>query len=182
MGQSVLTVWSILTLSTMLDNLFYLIYIIIIYTWLSGFALLCIVWISGDQKWPCCLYHFFVINTVEFPSQRPVVFSLICAWINGWANDREAGDLRRHRAHYDVIVMNEKVGIMITLRFQLMLATAYSAANDDKVVIKTTPYAFMNTTALRKIVLKIRICFHNPLNSVIVLRSLNSKNVGQWFD
>ena len=26
-------------------------------------------------------------------------------WINGWVNIREAGDLRRHRAHYDVIVV-----------------------------------------------------------------------------
>ena len=26
-------------------------------------------------------------------------------WINGWVNNREAGDLRRYRAHYDVIVM-----------------------------------------------------------------------------
>ena len=34
-----------------------------------------------------------------------LVFSLICAWINGWMNNREANDLRRHRAHYDVIVM-----------------------------------------------------------------------------
>ena len=34
-----------------------------------------------------------------------LIFTLICARINGWANNREAGDLRRHRAHYDVIVM-----------------------------------------------------------------------------
>ena len=34
-----------------------------------------------------------------------LMFSLICAWINGWVNNREAGDLRRYRAHYDVIVM-----------------------------------------------------------------------------
>ena len=34
-----------------------------------------------------------------------LMFSLICIWINGWVNNREAGDLRRHRAHYDVIVM-----------------------------------------------------------------------------
>ena len=27
-------------------------------------------------------------------------------WIIGWVNNREAGDLRRHRAHYDVIVMS----------------------------------------------------------------------------
>ena len=32
-------------------------------------------------------------------------FSLICAWINRWVNNRETGDLRRHRAHYDVIAM-----------------------------------------------------------------------------
>ena len=33
-------------------------------------------------------------------------FPLICAWINGWVNNREAGDLRPHRAHYVVIVMS----------------------------------------------------------------------------
>ena len=32
-------------------------------------------------------------------------FSLICTWINGWVNNREAGDLRRHRVHYGVTVM-----------------------------------------------------------------------------
>ena len=26
-------------------------------------------------------------------------------WINGWINNREAGDLIRHRAHYDVTLM-----------------------------------------------------------------------------
>ena len=30
-------------------------------------------------------------------------------WINGWVNNREAGDLRRHRAHDDIIVMNTKI-------------------------------------------------------------------------
>ena len=33
------------------------------------------------------------------------MFSLICALINSWVNNREAGDLRRHRAHYDVTVI-----------------------------------------------------------------------------
>ena len=47
----------------------------------------------------------------EFPAQRPVTrsfdvfFYQICVWINGRENNREAGDLRRHHAHYDVIVM-----------------------------------------------------------------------------
>ena len=34
-----------------------------------------------------------------------LIISLICAWINASVNNRKAGDLRRHRAHYDVIVM-----------------------------------------------------------------------------
>ena len=34
-----------------------------------------------------------------------LMFSLICVWINDWVNNREAGDSRRYRAHYDVIVM-----------------------------------------------------------------------------
>ena len=45
----------------------------------------------------------------EFPAQSQwrgaLMFSLICIWINGWVNNSEAGDLRRYRAHYDVIVM-----------------------------------------------------------------------------
>ena len=47
----------------------------------------------------------------EFPTQRPVTRSfdvfLICVWINDWINNREPGDLRRYRAHSDVIVMTE---------------------------------------------------------------------------
>ena len=39
--------------------------------------------------------------------REALMFSLISAWINGWVNNREAGDLGRHRAHYDVIVMRE---------------------------------------------------------------------------
>ena len=32
-------------------------------------------------------------------------------WINGWVNNREDGDLRRHRAHYDVIVMSSMINL-----------------------------------------------------------------------
>ena len=44
----------------------------------------------------------------EFPAQwrgALMMFSLICARINDWVNNREAGDLRRHHGHYDVYVM-----------------------------------------------------------------------------
>ena len=43
----------------------------------------------------------------EFPAQRPVTrsFDVFFALINGWVNNDEASDLRRHRAHYDVTVI-----------------------------------------------------------------------------
>ena len=37
--------------------------------------------------------------------RRALMFSLICEWINSWVNNRVAVDLRRHGAHYDLIVM-----------------------------------------------------------------------------
>ena len=40
---------------------------------------------------------------------RALMFSLICVRINGWVNNREAGDFRRYHAHYDVTVMNKEV-------------------------------------------------------------------------
>ena len=33
-----------------------------------------------------------------------LMLSLICTWIHGWVNNREAGVLSRHCAHYDVII------------------------------------------------------------------------------
>ena len=58
-----------------------------------------------------CAWNSLV--TGEFPSQRPVTqsfdFCLIYAWTNGWVNNRETGDLRRHRAHYDVIVLAVRI-------------------------------------------------------------------------
>ena len=32
-------------------------------------------------------------------------------WTNGWVNNQDAGDLRRHRAYYDVTVMWCRIGI-----------------------------------------------------------------------
>ena len=69
-------------------------------------------------KWKHCpCYWPFVRGIHRSPMNSPhkgqwhgaFMFSLICAWINGWVNNRVAGDLRRHRAHYDVTVMCKTV-------------------------------------------------------------------------
>ena len=38
---------------------------------------------------------------------RALMVSMICAWIKGSVNNREAGDLKRHRTHYDVTLMQD---------------------------------------------------------------------------
>ena len=43
-----------------------------------------------------------------------LMFSLICAGIKDWVNNREAGDLRRLRGHYYVNVMNKNVLLTLT--------------------------------------------------------------------
>ena len=66
-----------------------------------------IKWKHFPRNWP------FVRGIHRSPVKSPhkgqwrgaLMFSLICARINGWVNNGEAGDLRRYRAHYDVSVM-----------------------------------------------------------------------------
>ena len=47
-----------------------------------------------------------------------LMFSLISAWINGWVNNCGSGDLRPHRAHYDVIVMLQVARVMLVIYIQ----------------------------------------------------------------
>ena len=51
--------------------------------------------------------HRSLVNSPHKGQWRgALMFSLICAIINGWVNNREDGDLRCHRAHCDVTVMS----------------------------------------------------------------------------
>ena len=66
-----------------------------------------IKWKHFPHYWPFARgIHRSPVNSPHKGQWRgALMFSLICAWINAWVNNCEAGDLRRHRAHYGVIVM-----------------------------------------------------------------------------
>ena len=66
-----------------------------------------IKWKHFPRYWPFLWgIHRWPVNSPHKGQWRGVLmFSLICVGINGWVNNCGAGDLRRHRAHYDVIVM-----------------------------------------------------------------------------
>ena len=44
-----------------------------------------------------------------------LMFSLICAWTNDWANHRDPGDLKSQCIHYDVTVMHILYGFIYCL-------------------------------------------------------------------
>ena len=51
--------------------------------------------------------HLSPVNSQHKGQWRgALMFSFICAWIDGWVNNGEAGGLRRHRAHCDVTLMH----------------------------------------------------------------------------
>ena len=67
-----------------------------------------IKWKHFPRYWPFVRgIHRSPVNSPHKGQWRgALIFSLICARINCWVNNREAGDLRRHQAHCDVIVMH----------------------------------------------------------------------------
>ena len=78
---------------------------------------LCIRWNSLPPAWWRPQMETFSVllalysgNSVNSPHKGQwcgaLTFSLISAWTNGWVNNRDAGDLRRHRAHYDVAIID----------------------------------------------------------------------------
>ena len=66
-----------------------------------------IEWKNFPRYWPFVRgIHRSTVNSPHNGQWRgSLMFSMICAWMNVWVNNREAGDLRCHHAHYDVTVM-----------------------------------------------------------------------------
>ena len=66
-----------------------------------------IKWIHFPRNWPFVRrIHRSPVNSPHKGQWRgALMFSLICIWINDWVNKREAGYVRRYRAHSDVTVM-----------------------------------------------------------------------------
>ena len=80
---------------------------LIVYIMICSFHDDVIKWKHFPRNWPFVWgIHRSPVNSPHKGQWRgALMFSLICVWINGWVNNREAGDLRRHRNHYDVSVM-----------------------------------------------------------------------------
>ena len=68
--------------------------------------------------------------TGEFPSQGPATRSFDLFFdLNGWVNNRDAANLRRHLAHYDVTVMLFNFPLTQPIGRQIMHSTQASFGN-----------------------------------------------------
>ena len=93
-----------------------------------------IKWKQFLRYWPFVRgIHRSPVGSPHKGQWREALFSLICAWTNGWANNRGTGDLRYHYAHYDVIVMmpNKTVDIV-----QMESATAFISMRIFGILVK----------------------------------------------
>ena len=74
-----------------------------------------IKWKHFPRDWPFVWgIHRSPVNSPHKGQWRGgLMFSLIFVWINGWVNNREAGDLRRYLAQDDVSVMSHGIGQVI---------------------------------------------------------------------
>ena len=66
-----------------------------------------IKWKHFPRYWPFVpgIHRSPVISPHKGQWRGGLMFSFICVWTNSRVNNREAGDLRLYRAHYDVILM-----------------------------------------------------------------------------
>ena len=89
----------------------------------------------------------------EYPAQRPVKRSfdvfLDLRLNKRLSNNRDAGDLRRHRAHYDVTVMGD---------YSFGTQTTWPATSQIIVII----------THPRPIIQKTKICYHDTLTNTFL--------------
>ena len=110
------------------------------------------LWCIFLDLWLMGVFHDDVIKWKHFPRYWPfvrginrppvnsphkgqwcgtLIFSLICTRISCWVNNREADDLRRHRADYDVIVMYELQKIKNTFHFHILQQPFSTDYNHD---------------------------------------------------
>ena len=100
-----------------------------------------IKWKHFSRYWPFerGIYRSPVNSPHKDQWRGALMFSLNCAGINGWVNNREAGDLRRHHAHYDVTIM-----VMFFQIAESMHIESRYRGTELKLSMANTPKALLN--------------------------------------
>ena len=106
-----------------------------------------IEWKNCPRYWPFVRgIHRSPVNSPHKGQRRGgLMFSLICTWINVWVNNCEAGDLRSHRAHYDVTVMSSvKNSIDQVQQSAVIISFAHNVNNEFATKYNMNIYLILN--------------------------------------
>ena len=117
-------------------------------------CILLIITIANHYSWHTNLWYRSPV-TSEFPTQRSVTRSFD-ARMNDWINNREAGDLRRHRTHYVVTIMHFWTlmrsrylsFLLVDVCDQYFLYVVYSVVADNLAMLGARASATMVLTSL----------------------------------
>ena len=79
-----------------------------------------IKWQHFPRHWPFVWeIHRSPVNSPHKGQWRQaLMFSFICAWINGCVNNKEASNLIRHRANYNAIVKWWSIAVLLFVRIK----------------------------------------------------------------
>ena len=108
-----------------------------------------IKWKHFPRYWPFVRrIHRSPVNSPHKGQWRgALMFSLICTRINGWVNNREAGDLRRHRALYDITVMCTRA-VCVTPCILIKSNFSYASRAPDPRLVKCLTASCWDTLGL----------------------------------
>ena len=134
-------------------------------------------WKHFPRYWPLRGIHRSPVNSPHKGQWRgALMFSLICAWINGSANNGEAGDLRRHRAHYDVTVMTKHRKTLGKYCGAYCIINTYLCNHDDFIKWKHFPRHWHFVLSRRPVTRSFDVFFDLRLN-----KRLSKQSKRRWF-
>ena len=119
------------------------------YLWSAMYSLVhddIIKWKHFPCYWPFVrgIHRSLVISLYKDQCRWASMFFFICTWINRWVNNREAGDLRRHRAHFNDVIIVMEVSSAI-FKSIIWSATKYSKCFDKETADKIILTSVINT-------------------------------------
>ena len=108
-----------------------------------------IKWKHFSRYWPFMReIHRSPVNSPHKGQWRgALMFSLIWTWRNGWAIHRDADDLRRHCAHYDVTVIETGklgIGVLTIMSVCLLIHSAHIGFAKNNVTATKMDYIVLN--------------------------------------
>ena len=111
-------------------------------------------------------------SPVNFPHKvqwrGALVFSLICAWSNGWVNNRGAGDLRRHSAHFDVFVMNHNYLYKCNTTLNILLISTLNIKLNNRHACSKLSVSKKIRRRAEKSAASVKMSAYSTLNGMVV--------------